>query len=383
MSIYKKTLEETLNNKALRLSGKHIAIPLPFKRFSEFFPGIMKRRYFGVTANSKVGKTKITDFLFVMTPFLFSRSTETNIKPRIKYFSLEMSKEDKIKEVRSFLLFYKYKITMPPDMIDSIYSGKVLDDNVERIIKSDEFLEWFEDFESMVEYIDYTKNPYGIYKHIRSHAHNHGVYINKEGNQMDMSIPLRFDDSKYKPTSDDRLMLDEFNKNILFYKAFDDDIYEIKIVDHARLLVVEKDMDDRKNIENFSSQYMMSARDRWNCIPVLVQQQAASQESVENAKADKLRPSPDGLGISKNTQQDFDTLFGLFSPARHNKFSWEGYDIRALGDSHREFEVLLNRRGNSVMTQLYFNGASNYFMELPKPEQMTPAIYSKLSKHEF
>jgi hypothetical protein len=56
MSIYKKTLEETLNNKALRLSGKHIAIPLPFKRFSEFFPGIMKRRYFGVTANSKVGK---------------------------------------------------------------------------------------------------------------------------------------------------------------------------------------------------------------------------------------------------------------------------------------------------------------------------------------
>jgi len=107
------------------------------------------------------------------------------------------------------------------------------------------------------------------------------------------------------------------------------------------------------------------------------------QESVENAKADKLRPSPDGLGISKNTQQDFDTLFGLFSPARHNKFSWEGYDIRALGDSHREFEVLLNRRGNSVMTQLYFNGASNYFMELPKPEQMTPAIYSKLSKHEF
>jgi hypothetical protein len=54
MSIYKRTLEETLRNKQLRLEGKHIAIPFPFPRFSEYFPGIMKRRYFITTANSKV-----------------------------------------------------------------------------------------------------------------------------------------------------------------------------------------------------------------------------------------------------------------------------------------------------------------------------------------
>jgi len=148
------------------------------------------------------------------------------------------------------------------------------------------------------------------------------------------------------------------------------------------LLTLEKDYDDRKNIENFSSSYLMPMRDRWNFIPVMVQQQAASQESVENMKANRLRPTPDGLGISKNTQQDADTLIGLFAPSRHNILNWERYDVSRLGDSHRELSILLNRRGNSVTTQLYFNGAANFFKELPKVSEMADVVYSKIQKHD-
>jgi hypothetical protein len=382
MSIYKRTLEETLRNKQLRLEGKHIAIPFPFPRFSEYFPGIMKRRYFITTANSKVGKSKITDFLFVINPFMFAKYSETNIKPRIKYFTLEMSKEDKIKEVRSFLLFYLHGITMSPDYVDSIYTGKILDNTTERIIKSDEFLQWFEDFESVVEYIDFTKNPYGIYKHVREYAHKTGVYYDKQNKPMDMSIVLHADDRDFKMTPDYKIQLEEFNKNIGYYKPNDEDVYNIIVVDHARLLTLEKDYDDRKNIENFSSSYLMPMRDRWDFIPVMVQQQAASQESVENMKANRLRPTPDGLGISKNTQQDADTLIGLFAPSRHNILNWERYDVSRLGDSHRELSILLNRRGNSVTTQLYFNGAANFFKELPKVSEMADVVYSKIQKHD-
>ena len=126
----------------------------------------------------------------------------------------------------------------------------------------------------------------------------------------------------------------------------------------------------------------MPMRDRWNFIPVMVQQQAASQESVENMKANRLRPTPDGLGISKNTQQDADTLIGLFAPSRHNILNWERYDVSRLGDSHRELSILLNRRGNSVTTQLYFNGAANFFKELPKVSEMADVVYSKIQKHD-
>jgi len=148
------------------------------------------------------------------------------------------------------------------------------------------------------------------------------------------------------------------------------------------LLTVEKGFDDRTNIENFSSNYLMAIRDRWSFIPVMVQQQALSQESVENAKADRLRPSADGLGISKNTAQDADTIIGLFSPARHRKLSWEGYDIAQLKDKHRELSIILNRRGNSVTTQLYFNGAASYFKELPTTDLMTANVYEKIKKDD-
>ena len=149
-----------------------------------------------------------------------------------------------------------------------------------------------------------------------------------------------------------------------------------------RLLTIEQGLDERRNLENFSSNYLMSVRDRWKFIPVLVAQQAASQESVENTKADKLRPSADGIGIAKNIQQDCDTLVGLFSPARHRKMSWEGYDISQLRDRHRELSIILNRRGNSAVTQLYFNGAANYFKELPLTSQMTQGIYDIISKDQ-
>lgn len=378
VSLYKKTLEETLSNKQKRLEGKHISIPFPFPRLSEYFPGIMPRRYYLVTANSKVGKTKICDFLFVTCPYLFTKNVPTNIRVRVKYFSLEMSKEDKIKEVRSFLLFYKHGISLPPDVLDSIYNNRILDDKVERIIKSDEFLQWFEEYESIVEYIDHTKNPFGIFKHIREYAHKHGTYYNKEANPMDMSLPLKIDQKGYKFTEDDRIELEKFYKDVSYYKFNHEDVFVIIIVDHARLLTIEEGFDDRRNIENFSSNYLMAMRDRWSFIPVMVQQQAASQESIENLKADKLRPSPDGLGISKNTQQDADVILGLFSPARHGKLTWNQYDISRMKDKYREFEILLNRRGNTARTNLYFNGASNFFKELPSYNEMTPLIYQKI-----
>ncbi len=195
-----------------------------------------------------------------------------------------------------------------------------------------------------------------------------------------MSLPRKIDAKGYKITADDKIDLENFNKHVNYYKQEDEDEYHIVVVDHARLLTVEKEFDDRRNIENFSSSYLMAMRDRWNFIPVMVQQQMAAQESTDNVRADKIRPSADGLGISKNTAQDVDTLIGLFSPARHRKLSWEGYDISRLKDKHRELSIVQNRRGNAVITQLYFNGACGFFKELPPVDIISNEVYEKILK---
>jgi replicative DNA helicase len=75
--------EKLLKNKQDREMGKHICIPTPFPRMAEFFPGIQKGRYGIITANSKIGKTQITDFLFLYYPFLLQKFTNTNLRPKV------------------------------------------------------------------------------------------------------------------------------------------------------------------------------------------------------------------------------------------------------------------------------------------------------------
>lgn len=107
------------------------------------------------------------------------------------------------------------------------------------------------------------------------------------------------------------------------------------------------------------------------------------QEGVENVKASMVRPSANGLGDNKLTGRDCDMLLGLFSPARLQIKNWEGYNI-ALNENmarvkkihtypllhnYREFGVAFSRRGHGdVYTNLFFNGASNTFKELPRPD---------------
>lgn len=76
-------------------------------------------------------------------------------------------------------------------------------------------------------------------------------------------------------------------------------------------------------------------------------------------------------------------MLGLFAPVRFRRAEWEGYNIKRLGDSYREFSVILNRRGSAVMTDLYFDGAVNFFAELPKSGDMRPDIYERIEKREI
>ena len=71
-------------------------------------------------------------------------------------------------------------------------------------------------------------------------------------------------------------------------------------------------------------------------------------------------------------------ILGLFAPARYELEEYAGYKINILGDSFRSLIILKNRIGKTNLElPLYFNGAVNYFEELPKPSDMD---YSKFKK---
>ena len=364
MSIYNRVKNTLKLNKQNRLEGKLNCIPWSFKRLTKVLPGIQKERYQIITASSKVGKSQITDYLYVLEPIEFViNNPNTNVKVKIFYFSLEMSKEDKLMNFLSYKIYKDTGKVIDPLHLQSVFNHYILDDEIEALL--DKYDEWFTKLEEIVTIIDSTRNAYGIYKTVRDYCLANGKLHTK--NIMIEGVPTEVED---------------------YYEPNNPDEYVIVITDHASLLQPEKGTTLWDAMFLFSSNYCMKLRDRFKCCVVTIQQQSADQEKQQytfkgDSIVEKLRPSADGLADCKLTGRDVDLMIGLFAPARYKIKSHNSYDITKLNDNYRELSIILNRKGISNATvDLYFNGACNFFRELEDPSEFSknPALYAQYQR---
>ena len=142
----------------------------------------------------------------------------------------------------------------------------------------------------------------------------------------------------------------------------------IAIFDHISLVTPEKGMDLRETIGKLSANVIVPLK-RYGFTLAAVQQQAQAQESLEHFKANRIKPSADGLGDNKTTARDCDVCLGLYGPYRYGIREYEGYDITQLKDNIRFLEIIAGRQGGAGnICPLYFDGAVNFFKELPRPD---------------
>jgi len=273
------------------------------------------------------------------------------IKLKIFYFTLEMSKEEKMLSIFSNIIYIKEGVRIAPKDLRSTKADKILsEEHLKFILK---YKEYFNKFEEIVEFIDDIRNPTGIFKLLKNYADANGVQHKKI---------IDFVDNKtgeiYKQEVDD------------WYEPNNPDEYVMIMIDHIGLISTEKKAGQQLNLHSsiveLSSNYLIRLRNKYKYIPVVIQQQASAQESVENMKAGRLKPSLDGLGDCKLTQRDANVILGLFSPFRHEIKEYYGYDIVFFKDNIRFLEILGGREGGGgIICPLYFDGAVNYFKELP------------------
>tara|TARA_R110002124_G_scaffold281430_1_gene455652 strand:+ start:7808 stop:8926 length:1119 start_codon:yes stop_codon:yes gene_type:complete len=368
MSLFKRVREKIEERRERILSGKVNCIPWGLPRFEEESPGIEQGKYYLDTANSKVGKTQIADHLFMYNPIQQVIDNNLNVRLKIFYFTLEMTKEEKMLSSFSNILFIKEGIRISPKDLKSTKSDNILPKEYLDII--DKYKDYFAKIEEVVEFIDDIRNPTGIYNLLREYANNNGTQHKKK---------VQFVNNKTGEI---------FEKEIDdWYEPNDPDEYVIIIIDHISLISTEKEngrnLTTKESIDKLSSNYLVRLRNKYNYIPVVIQQQAAAQESLENAKFNKLKPSLDGLGDSKLTQRDANVIFGLFSPYRHEIPKYLGYDIEFFKDNIRFLEIIGGREGGAgTICPLYFDGAVNYFKELPLPnnEKSMEGVYRFIKK---
>lgn len=332
--------------------GRVNSILWPFKRLSSKFPGWERGRYNIFTANSGIGKTKLTKYLILNSIYEFCQ-THPEIKPKVFYFALEESSKEFYYSLMSTMLYEKYKINLSVAQLRSSGDFTLSDD---QLIKVRECKEHITKIMRYVEVIDHIHNGFGIYKYVRSYAEKNGEYIKEKREIKD----------------GDNTKIQEFN---IGYTPNDPNEYVFVVTDHISLLSPEGQMNLYESIGYFSKEYCLQGFvKRFNYIVVQVQQQAADQEKKEFFKGQtiesKLEPSLDGLGENKSTQREADLVIGLFAPVRYGLSTHRGYNITRFEDTYRSIIFLKDRHHGLANQYLatYFNGASNTFVELPPAE---------------
>lgn len=347
--LFERTLSSIERNKQVKEEGGFNCIPFELPRFEGILPGIMKSRMYTITASSGVGKSKFTKKKFVVDPYDFVMEQDSDLDLKVFYFALEESAENFINSMIVNKLYEEHDIYTDVNTVMSVSKGTILPEEV--IDKIKEMRSYFEAFEDKVEVIEGSNNPYGIYKRMREYAEDNGTLHTKRVKDH-ITGELKDVPDHYEPNNPDE--------------------YVIGVVDHISLLSTERAYPTiHEAIQKLSSDYFVSLKNRFGHTIVNVQQQAAESEKKEftnrgEAIQEKLEPTLDGLAENKKTARDTSVALGLFAPNRYGIEYHAGYDVRKLQDKYRSLSILKNSDGLSdARLGLYFDGATNYFKELP------------------
>jgi hypothetical protein len=164
------------------------------------------------------------------------------------------------------------------------------------------------------------------------------------------------------------------------------------IVDNLNNLSEEKDSDTgkkgtvRDSINKWARDYgRLQIAKHWNWTVIDIMQTAIEYDKKEfnmrgESIIEKLEPSIAALGESKTCSRDMHVIFALFAPNRFSIPKYEGYNINQLQDNFRSLLVIKSNISQSdIKIPLFFLGSSSYYLELPKPPEMTEELYKKYS----
>lgn len=338
------------------LNGKINCIPLPFRRFREDLAGIEQGTYYLISGAAKSSKTQLTNYIFVYNTILWTYKHPGIIKPKIFYFPLEETQEVITLRFMSFLINYltQGKIRISPTDLKSTDERKPVPNEVLEIMDTLEFNSIMDHYESIVTFYD-NRNVTGIAKTMYDYAKTHGTIHYR-------NITVKEIDELGITTEHERKLFDYYTPN-------DPDEYVIFIVDHISLLNPEKTDTLRESICRLSEE-CVKLRNRYNYIPVIVQQQSMETQSLEAFKNNKIRPTVAGLGDAKYTARDTSVMIGICNPYSYELQQYLGYDLTKWKGNLRFMEIVLNRNGvSNGICPLIFNGAINNFIEAPSPTE--------------
>lgn len=331
--------DDIKENRERFLSGKFNCIPFNLDRFSAYAPGIIRGNFDCFTASSSIGKTTVAKFLYVFSAIDFA--IEHKLDLNIIYFALEESEQQFDYSLLSYLA--KKKLGIRYNIVEfEAFNSAIPEPDMQKL---EGITELFKTYKSYIKVVDNVYNSYGLYVTVRDFARERGTFY--------MNETLL--------TTDNLIKNESWNR----YVPNNPEEFVIVLTDHVSEMHTSKDdatlFDAIASWTKYQRHYICK-RFNYNCCAI--QQQMASQESLDNFKLNKLVPSLQGLADNKLTGRSYLNVYGVFAPDRHDIKSYLDYDTSPY---FRTVHVIKQRYGHvGAKLPIFFDGKTGYMRTMPK-----------------
>lgn len=363
MSLQQDQLDQLFNtikrNQQNKLTGKVNSIYWSMPRLTEElnFPGFIPGKYYGVTANTHIGKTIFTKWLVLLSTYERWLEYGGSFHWEVIWFALEESESDFWNSIIALCIYLKYghKYLLNSSIISG-FSKKTMTEEELKVVFEARNHPFFIECTQRVTVIDSILNPTGLKYEVDK------IFLRKSIGTWNSE--------------------DENGKKGIFNYKLNSDTYIHVVTDNLNILQEEKNfhtgsiMTKSQTMEFYSTAYCLNVFcKRYNAIVTDVQQQSAESEAkLYTHKGEvvesKLEPTLSDLGDSKKTSRNWDVGLGLFNPVRHDIKKINGFniDIPKLGggDKYRKLIILKDRIAGYAGSRLnmYCEGYIPYFKEM-------------------
>lgn len=323
--------------------GMNIGLSTACPHVDKYTYGLHQGRYYLIGADSGVGKTTISDYLYVINAWLQAKFTGRKLY--IIYYSFEISREEKILRWLSYFVYALYGESLPADYIDGKITGMSLSAKHLTMVH---YAQTYVD--QMLEDIDLIEDPVHPTKMFHDLIEEHYEKIGK--------IQRR------KPSHNQK-------KGTIFgWEPNDPLAVTLVVCDHMALIAPEQGFDMKQTMDLWSK-YIVTLRNLFNLTFVGIQQFNTEMTTYHRMgkKGDGLvAPQRVDFGDSRYTFRDANVVWGLVKPSMYDIDSYSGYDVKTLKDYFVACHLMKNRHGAfHKMLPLFLNPIAGNIEGLPTP----------------
>lgn len=331
------------------ISGKYKGLANGFNRLNDYIFGVQRAVYMLLGGQSGTFKTTLADFI-VLNSILDAEAK--SIEYNIFYYSYEIDELSKQCNWLSVIIFNKYGIVIPPEVIKG-YGDNRLTPDQEKLVNSE--IPYMEELFKKIHFRFKATNPTGIYNELWNHFASKGnfeyePYIDKEGKEKQRI-------KKYIPNNPDSVTL--------------------VVLDHLLLLLKERGFSDKEVIDKMS-EYAVDLRNMFGCSFLFISQFNDGLSTVDRAKFKgvDLSPQMTDFKSTRNPYADADIVLGTMCPYKLDMTNCLGYDINKLKSNMIMLKILKNRlSSDNIAIGLYVNPKAGSFAELPKKDKINYSDY--------